>query len=386
MNKWFYRAVGSVGVAAGGFLLLGGGAAQAEDVDATPASDPLDLRGALDDFFTPVTGLNAGNGDIKQIKMGGQTKGTSPDIMMRGQMGGSDLVGDVSPTRDLGFVGEAPSSPTAAINPAMLGGGEAVAKGKPALISSLPVAGTFTDTIGASRAVDATGIGGTSNAVLNGGNGLGLNASRAHDLVPATSDVDPTRIGPAVPASLGMISADAIPTVATHKAVKGNTKGFVRSTTQQGQNMAPAVIGDAMVAQNPELFQPEAAPTVGSLPVLSGVKIAGVPTVTKATSTSPLDSLGALDSLGSLSALNLPGTGANTLPAPAADEDPADKRSKPRPHARTAGERPVAGEDADYTEAASVGLPLIGDLGNLTRMLPTGGSLAGAPAMKHMDV
>jgi len=53
MNKWFYRAVGTVGVASG-FLLLGGGAAYADQADARPATDPQQLRGALDALFTPL--------------------------------------------------------------------------------------------------------------------------------------------------------------------------------------------------------------------------------------------------------------------------------------------------------------------------------------------
>lgn len=380
MNKWFYRAAGTVGVAAGGFLLLGGGAAQAEDAHATPATDPLDLRGLLDDFFSPT----GGGGDMSQVALGPGAQGKTPDMLMKGQL--SNLR-DVSPTRDLGFVGEAPSSPTAAINPAMLGSGEAVGTEKPALISDLPMTGTFTKTVGADRAVDALGVAGTSQGLLSGGNGLSADASKLQGLVPATSDVDTSRAGAALPAALGIMPADAIPAVPTAKAVDGKANGFTRNTAKQGQDMVPALIGDAMVAQSPELFtQPESLPPVATLPFVGDLELKGVPGASDGASDSPL---GLLGSLGSLGLPGLSGNGATTLPAPAgddADQPTADKPSPTRRHHSSASERPVAGEDADFAETASVGLPLIGDLSNLTSVLPTGGSFAGMPGMKHMDV
>lgn len=371
MNKWFYRAVGTVGIA-GGFLLLGGGAAQAEDVDATPATDPLQLRGLLDEFFTPT------GGQVSQVALGPNAQGAPQDLMMRGQL--SDLHGDVAPTRDLGFLGAAPSSPTAAVSPDALGyGGEAVVTEKPALVSTLPIAGTFTDSIGADRAVGALGVGGSTQSLLSGGNGLSTNASGVHNLLPATSDVDTSRAGAALPAALGVMPADAIPTVATHKAAKGNGNGVARSTSSSAQNMVPALIGDAMTAQQPELFAPEALPPVATLPLVGNLDLKGVP----GASDNPTNDLPLVSSLGSL---GLPGMGggATTLPAPA--DDDADGASDGRTKRHSTTERPVAGEDADYAETASVGLPLIGDISNLTSILPTNGSLAGLPAMKHMDV
>jgi hypothetical protein len=379
MNKWFYRAVGTVGIA-GGFLLLGGGAAQAEDVDATPTTDPQ-LRGLLDDFFKPT-----GGGDFSQVALGPNAKDAAPDLMMRGQL--SDLGGNVSPNRDLGFLGAMPSSPTASVSPDALGSmggdGEAVVTKKPALVSTLPIAGTFTDTIGAGRAVDSLGVGGSTQALLNGGNGLSANASGMHNLVPATSDVDASRAGAAVPASLGVMPADAIPTVPAKKAVRGNANGVAKSTSSSSQDMVPALIGDAMTAQNPELFTraPEALPPVATLPLVGDLNLKGVP----GASDNPTNNLPLVSSLGNF---GLPGmsSGATTLPAPADDDagDTADTDGRGKRHSTT-NERPVAGEDADYTEAASVGLPLIGDLGSLTSVLPTNGTLAGMPGMKHMDV
>jgi hypothetical protein len=87
MTKWIYRAVGTVGVAAGGALLLAGGAAQADGIDA-PVND---LRGSLDGFFTP--------------------------------MGDHDLVGAapaLAPGQHLGFLAAVPASPTAGVDPAAL--------------------------------------------------------------------------------------------------------------------------------------------------------------------------------------------------------------------------------------------------------------------------
>ena len=54
MNKWFYRAVGTVGIVAGGVGLLGG-TAQANE---TPSADPQALRGLFDDLLAPTAGLD----------------------------------------------------------------------------------------------------------------------------------------------------------------------------------------------------------------------------------------------------------------------------------------------------------------------------------------
>jgi hypothetical protein len=387
MNKWFYRAVGTVGIA-GGFLLLGGGAAQAEDVDATPTNDPQQLQGVLDGFFTPL-----GGNDFSQVNMGPNAQVGQSDLVLGGQLG--SLGGDVAPTRDLGFVGSAPSSPTASVSADALGhgsldraigaGSEAHAE-KPNLISDLPVAGTFTDTVGATRAVDSLGLSGTTTTLLNGANGMSANAGGMDQLVPATSDVDASRAGAAVPASLGLMPSDAIPGVSTHKAVRGNTTGVARSTGAQTQAVVPALIGDAMTAQNPELFNrsfeygaPEALPPVATLPLVGDLNLKGVPGAADNPS-GDLPIVGALSSLGGLPGAAAPAT---TLPAPTADDASADAKA-PTHRRHSTNERPVAGEDAEYTEAAQVGLPLIGDISNVTRVLPTNGSLAGTPGLAYM--
>ncbi|MEU7822194.1 hypothetical protein [Catellatospora sp. NPDC049133] len=58
MNKWFYRAVGAVGVA-GGVMLLGSGVAHAETVtEAQPTADLQAMRGLVADLLSPTGGLN----------------------------------------------------------------------------------------------------------------------------------------------------------------------------------------------------------------------------------------------------------------------------------------------------------------------------------------
>ncbi|WP_186316195.1 hypothetical protein [Catellatospora sichuanensis] len=58
MNKWFYRAVGAVGVA-GGVMLLGNGVAHAETVtEAQPTADLQAMRGLVADLFSPTGGLH----------------------------------------------------------------------------------------------------------------------------------------------------------------------------------------------------------------------------------------------------------------------------------------------------------------------------------------
>src|SRR5256885_14134248 len=54
MNKWFRRAVGTVGIA-GGFLLLGAGTAHADD-SVSAAKDPQLLHRLLEDPFKPARG------------------------------------------------------------------------------------------------------------------------------------------------------------------------------------------------------------------------------------------------------------------------------------------------------------------------------------------
>ncbi|MDI1466269.1 hypothetical protein QEZ54_35360 [Catellatospora sp. KI3] len=57
MNKWFYRAVGAVGVASG-VMLLGSGVAHAETAtEAKPTADLQAMRGLVADLLSPTAGL-----------------------------------------------------------------------------------------------------------------------------------------------------------------------------------------------------------------------------------------------------------------------------------------------------------------------------------------
>src|SRR3981189_3665080 len=56
MNKWFRRAVGTVGIA-GGVLLLGAGTAHADN-SVPAAKDPQQLHGLFDDLLKPAGGPN----------------------------------------------------------------------------------------------------------------------------------------------------------------------------------------------------------------------------------------------------------------------------------------------------------------------------------------
>jgi hypothetical protein len=53
MNRWLYRAAGTVGIA-GGFLLLGAGSAHADQASDT---DPESMEALLGDVFSPTSGL-----------------------------------------------------------------------------------------------------------------------------------------------------------------------------------------------------------------------------------------------------------------------------------------------------------------------------------------
>ncbi|MEV6969057.1 hypothetical protein AB0M47_28475 [Hamadaea sp. NPDC051192] len=57
MNKWLFRAVGTVGVASG-IWLLGGAAAHAHEATAAPVTDPQAMRGLLNNIFSPTNGLS----------------------------------------------------------------------------------------------------------------------------------------------------------------------------------------------------------------------------------------------------------------------------------------------------------------------------------------
>src|SRR5690242_5265936 len=111
MNKWFRRAVGTVGIA-GGVLMLGAGAAHADD-SPTVAKDPQQLHGLFDDLFTPAggphgQGLAVGQGNRTGLSTDSLTGAPMPGVL------GSLPINDVAQTRGLGeLAGTAPSTEAA---------------------------------------------------------------------------------------------------------------------------------------------------------------------------------------------------------------------------------------------------------------------------------
>ncbi|BCJ66045.1 hypothetical protein [Polymorphospora rubra] len=285
MSRWFQRAVGTVGVA-GGFLLLTGGAAQAEQADPAPQTiDPQQVQ-------SRDNGADAGSREAAPNVLTGQL----PDLA------------DVPVDRLL--AGE---------------------------LRLLP----------------------------------GLDAR---------SD----RIPPAAGAT-----ADAVPAMVT-------------STGEQ----VPALIGDALMAQKPELFGgTESLPVVDTLPVVGGIPVVGdlthggVPLVgslpligdpanlvappTADTTSQPATTQPATTRPAATQPpTTQPSTGATTA-RPATGSAPSTTADRP---ARTAGERsfngtgrPVAGEDPDYTESTSTAPRILPAL-DAPRTLPAFDGLQTLPA------
>jgi hypothetical protein len=104
--------VGTVGVA-GGFLLLAGGVAQADDADTTPVND---LRGSLDGFFTPMGPSSLAGGADPAAPLNGVA-----NLSLGGKA--------VNPTDALGVLGALPLDPTATLDPAGLGAAPATEAG-----------------------------------------------------------------------------------------------------------------------------------------------------------------------------------------------------------------------------------------------------------------
>jgi hypothetical protein len=365
MTKWFYRAVGTVGVA-GGFLLLAGGVAQADDADTTPVND---LRGSLDGFFTPMGPSSLAGGADPAAPLNG---------VANLSLGGKP----VNPTDALGVLGALPLDPTATLAPGAAGAAPGGPGGGPL--------GAVTGALGAApAAAPATEAGG----------GLPVVGSLPQfGAIPtdAVRNLDPTQL----------------PSVQNFDAGK----------------LLPALIGDNLAAQSPELFTESnslaSIPLVGDV-VLSGQLApaggAGAPADAPAAG----GALGGLPLLGSLGGLTGGGaapSGPTTLPAdaPAAPAPrpaaPAPRPAAPAPKpaapavkpkvsgpsisptsddARGVGrhramsqsptERPVAGEDADFEStrvealempALNLPLPLVGNLGGLLG----GGAVPADPA------
>jgi len=316
MTKWIYRAVGTVGVAAGGVLLLAGGAAQADGIDA-PAND---LRGSLDGFFTPS--------------------------------GGSDIVGavtrDLAPVQQLGFLGALPLDPAAGIDPAALEAQE------------LPAPGAQFDL----TALQQGGPGLTGNAVGDLLNGAGdpLGALTGGQQAGAGQAGAPAGGLPLLgDAPLGLGGGTAAP------AGPAGSTASAGSTAPAGQGdfaiaglggddlgaLLPPVIGDTLAAE-----MATEAGSSAALPVVGGIPLAGL-----TGDDSPLSLLNTLGVLGSQPLLSAPPAATKPAPAPApapaptrqpavsptADDGGNDQATSHRPFSTSSTERPVAGEDADFS-------------------------------------
>lgn len=341
MTKWFYRAVGTVGVA-GGFLLLAGGVAQADDADTTPVND---LRGSLDGFFTPMGPSSLAGGADPAAPLNG---------VANLSLGGKP----VNPTDALGVLGALPLDPTATLDPAGLG------------------------------AAPATEAGGGTPGITG---------------LPVVSSLP----------QFGAVPTDAVRNL--------NPTELPSVQNFDAGRLLPALIGDSLAAQSPELFTE--SNSLATIPLVGDVVLSG-PLAPAGGAGAPADApaaggaLGGLPLLGSLGGLTGGGaapSGPTTLPAdaPAAPAPrpaaPAPKPAAPAVKPKVSGpsisptsddargvgrhramsqsptERPVAGEDADFEStrvealempALNLPLPLVGNLGGLLG----GGAVPADPA------
>ena len=194
MTKWFYRAVGTVGVA-GGFLLLAGGVAQADDAaDTTPVND---LRGSLDGFFTPMGPSSLAGGADPAAPLNGVA-----NLSLGGKA--------VNPTDSLGLLGALPLDPTATLDP----GGLGAAPG---------------------------GLGGVTGALGGVPGALGAAPAAA----PATE------AGGGLPVVGSLPQFGAVPTDAVRNL---NPTQLPSVQNFDAGKLLPALIGDNLAAQSPELF------------------------------------------------------------------------------------------------------------------------------------
>jgi hypothetical protein len=429
MNKWFYRAVGTVGVASG-FLVLAGGAAQADEADAAqPAVDPQQLRGLLDTLFTPTAGalpaaplpsdraadaVDSPAPTDTPVGVAGNNlfvQGPLPDVLRRvplhalpaapqpatprttesgpvDQLGGLPVIGGLL-NGPLSGLGQTPVLPGA---PALPGG------------SALPGAS-------APPGADRTAGDPTTEAPLS------------HDSAMLLDGVEPVQGGPGLLDTLPLHSTDTnLPVRSSHlnadpvlppgllpdgvrPRVQTGTVGTelpvagpVRVDSTNGTARVPALIGDALAAERTELF---GAPTEAGLPLLGSLPLVGslgnggpgLPGASKGglplgglplggvSPTNPLGGVSPTNPLGGAAATNPLGGVTSGLPGrharPAAPgRHAADQTAQLGRHAAEqpgrhaapddssigdrgrrivgspggrAAERPVAGEDADFS-------------------------------------
>ncbi|GAA0815050.1 hypothetical protein [Spirilliplanes yamanashiensis] len=147
MNKWWYRTMGTVGVA-GGFLLLSGAAAQA---DPGAPAQPQPLTGVLGGLLGPTDGLTGSLG-------GNPANGLMPgDDVVPGVVDGPYLVPPPTMETRGNVAGDAPAgrAATDAVDPAGLAGrlpagpaASVVSPLAPATGGGVPVLGDLTGLLG----------------------------------------------------------------------------------------------------------------------------------------------------------------------------------------------------------------------------------------------
>lgn len=394
MTKWIYRAVGTVGVAAGGALLLAGGAAQADAINA-PVND---LRGSLDGFLTPM-------GDHQGV-------------------GAAD---DLAPGQHLGFLGAVPLDPAAGVDPAALEAGPAPTAGQLGGGDNLTLVGLgdkqidmntvgqALDTVGkladdpppgsllSSSPAQPAKQGQQSSAApllgddllgLGGGSGGGVlkedqlsGALGDDNLNTIGSDSQMRTLGSTVGADqlggfdtgaldslsrgsglgdlgrtgglpLSELTSDPLDAVGKHAAPDPNDFGIadLRGGELDGlsQSLVPPLIGEALEAEMPPGF-------LGGITEADGDSMVGLPLVGQLP-LSAIDTSGDLPLLGGLGGAPSGGTTA-AAPAPAPALAPAQARQQPAPTpvaddsgkqrshrqwSRSSSERPVDGEDAGF--------------------------------------
>jgi hypothetical protein len=336
MNKWFYRAVGTVGVASG-FLMLAGGVAQADEADvAQPAVDPQQLRGLLADLFTPtagtlpaaplpadraVDGVRAAAPTDTPLDLAGN------DVLVQGPL--PDVLRN-TPLHALPTTTPLPSAPATTENlPAVpvVGGllaGPLAGLPNPAGLAGVPGAGALPKADGLSAPDVLPGPDGPTGPdglpapdVLPGSDGLpgpvGLprpeaGAPTADPQAQPVDGVGPVRnqgLLDTLPLhssdtnlpvrsdhlnadpAIGMLPPGLLPPGLRPRIQTGSVgtelpvAGPVRVDSATGKARVPALIGDTMAAQRADLFgttHPSEAqmPLLGSLPVVGRV-VGGAP-------------------------------------------------------------------------------------------------------------
>ncbi|MEV0458351.1 hypothetical protein [Catellatospora methionotrophica] len=139
MNKWFYRAVGAVGVASG-VMLLGNGVAHAETVtEAQPTADLQAMRGLVADLFSPTGGLHdlGLSLDMTDTRLNAGLRADGPLSITRGT-GDLGLTAYAPGMQNISLTGKAPALTRALPDTGLLNGTTGLLKGAPKEEGGLP--------------------------------------------------------------------------------------------------------------------------------------------------------------------------------------------------------------------------------------------------------